>query len=232
MAAGHYYLLASLPHLGELGSVPPLSARALLTRLAESGGPCDVAEALFLSDDLLQRDSVQAAETEEAEAAVLSPEQLRDDEPLPPYLAAAEDQPSGRIAADRVWDAYFRHADRVGRSGRCSFLTAWVGHEVGLRNALAAARAKALDLDAEEYLVAADLGAGDVDFGPVVNEWSAASDPLSGLRAIDWARWQWLNEHENWFSFGDDEVAVYAVRLMLLQRRLRLDQAEETDGKE
>jgi len=36
------------------------------------------------------------------------------------------------------------------------------------------------------------------------------------------ARWAWLADNDAWFSFRDDELAVYAARLMLLHQWKRI----------
>lgn len=224
MAPKHYYLLAALPHLGSLGDDTPLTGEQLLRRVVECGGPRQVIEAILLSDDLLQRDALLAGEVDRPAGVVLTAAQLRDDEPLPRYLTRQGQSPT-RLAADGLWDAYFHHVAATARRARSKMLAAWVDAEVALRNALAAARAQSLGLDADAYLVADDLTDDRTDFSAVVNEWSAAPDPLAGLKAVDRARWAWLDEHEAWFTFGDDELAVYAARLILLQRWQRLEKA-------
>lgn len=223
----HYFLITSLPPLGDLGSAPPLDARQLLEHVAEADGPRTLIEALFLGDDLVQREALLAGETEQVAPAVLSGRQLRDEEPLPAYLTSPEGTPAElRVAADAVWSAYYHHAANVARERSSVFLARWVRFEVALRNGLAAARAKQLGLEVEPYLVAGDLGGDADDAAPVVNEWAAAAtgDPLAAARALDNARWTWLTENEQWFSFGDDELAAYAAKLMLLHRWHRLTQ--------
>jgi len=227
MARQNYYLLSSLPHLGELGSQPPVGLDAFLEKV--NGAPVrPVVDALLLADDLLQRDAVQAGELDEPRPLVLSDAQARGEAPLPEVLAPAEpDGAPPRVVTDRTWEAYFRHAAAVARRSHSAFLQAWVGHEVALRNAVAAERAAALDLDPSAYQVATDLAPGDVDVSAAVNEWASARDPLAGLRALDAARWRWIADHEAWFTFGDDEVVAYAARLMLLVRWQRLEAAAE-----
>jgi len=61
----------------------------------------------------------------------------------------------------------------------------------------------------------------------LLRAWTQASTPLAGLRVLIEARWAWLAEHDAWFSFRDDELAAYAVRLMLLEQWRRLAQAGE-----
>ena len=229
MAPRHYYLVAALPSLGELGTAPPWTAADLLAHVDQVGGPTEVVAALLLGDDLLQRDALLAGEIGEARTAVLTPEQAAGQAPLPGSLAVEPGAEPVRHAGDAVWLAWFRHAADVGRRRGSRFLEAWVAHEVALRNALAAARAKALGLDPADYLVATELAAAGVDFTDVIAEWAAAPDPLAGQRILDQARWQWLNEHEAWFSFGADEVAVFAAKLMLIDRWHRVGAAAAAD---
>ena len=233
MAVRNYYLASALPSMGELGAAPPWTTAALLEHVREAGGPAPVVAALLLGDDLLQRDALLAGEIDETQTAVLTREQAADEAPLPSYLVpgGGEDEDEDeraetvRHAGDAVWLAWFRHAAEVGRRHGSRFLQAWVAHEVALRNALATARAEALGLDPADYVVAKDLGATDVDFSDLISDWAAAPDPLAGQRVLDQARWSWLKEHEAWFSFDADEAAVYAAKLMLIDRWHRVGAA-------
>lgn len=230
MAGRHYFLITSLPPLGDLGSAPPLTAAHLLERVGEAGPARALVEALFLGDDLLQREALLAGQIDQAEPAVLRLAQLRDEEPLPACLIREDADPAAlRVPADAVWSAYYYHAADVAERQASGFLAEWVRHEVALRNALAAARAKALGLEVEAYVVASDLGQDADDLAGVVSEWAAAPNPLAGLRALDNARWTWLTEHDQWFSFGDDELAAYAAKLMLLHRWHRLTEAASAE---
>jgi hypothetical protein len=227
MPGRNLYLLTALPSLGELGTQPPIGMRDLLDHLADTPKPYAEVEAILLGEDLRQREALLAGEIDQAAPAVLSHDQVRDQAPLPAYLAVATDEEAGashQLAVDRVWAAYFRRLANLGRSS--TFLAEWVGHEVGLRNALAAARAKALGLDAQRYLVEPQLGRPEDDFATVMGEWSGAPSPLAGLRVLDGARWAWLGEHEAWFTFADDELDAYAARLMLLHRWQRIADAK------
>ena len=234
MGATNYYLLTVLPGLPEPGAAPPLSKAALRGMVAEADGPLVVVDTILLSDDLRLRDAVLAGEVDPAagaedprlEPAVLTGDQLRDDAPLPPYLAHAGEsrQPAATrpAAVDVVWEAYFRHAAVMARQTGNAFLSEWVGWEIGLRNALARERAKALELDPQNYLVAPELAA-DEDYTASLNAWSTASDPLAALRALDRRRWEWIDDHDAWFTFADDEVAAYTARIVLLHRWQRLE---------
>ena len=231
MPGENFYLITALPTLGQLGSPAPITPARLMQHVIDSPAAADTTAALLLHDDLLQRDATQAGQTAETSPAVLSDAQMRDEQPLPEYLAPSPGETAGRaVAGDAVWEAYFRHAAAVAGRTASRFLSAWVGFEVALRNALVQRRAKALGIETGGYLVAADLADEGMDFTGVLNEWAAAPNPLAGLQVIDRARWDWINDHREWFSFRDDEIAAYAAKLMLLARWQRLTAEQHATG--
>lgn len=222
MSGDNLFLLTALPTIGELGSAPPISLAQLLERVSDTEGNHTLLETLFLSDDLLQRQAFLSREIEQVNPSVLSPEQAKNAEPLPDYLEVPYEETSAEPVLDAIWGAYYYYADRVASEQKSAFLSNWIKYEVGLRNALATTRAKILNLDPQEYVVAKSLGGDTEDFTSVINEWTAAPDPYAGLRILDSARWEWLGEHDEWFTFEDDELAAYAAKLMLVQRWYRL----------
>ncbi|HPK04155.1 MAG TPA: DUF2764 family protein [Candidatus Sumerlaeota bacterium] len=227
--AGNYYLLTSLPTLDALGAEPPMSAAEFAERVADADGPAEIVRAILLGDDLLQRDAFLAGELDQPSPAVLTPAQARNEQPLPEFLAASgapEDSHTQRSTTDRLWASYFRHAAGLAATRRNAFLSEWVRHEVGLRNALATARAKALDLNATDYLAAPELGLDAAGFEETVGEWAGATDLVAAQRVLDAARWQWITSHDAWFGFGDDELAAYAAKLSLMERWRRLAEAQ------
>ena len=223
----HYYILTTLPTLGEFDSTAPLTLRQLLEYVADIAAPKTLLEAVFLSDDLLQWQSCLAGETTDPDTVVLTPGQSRNEEPLPDYLFAGTIEGPTHIPGDELWATYFRHAAAVADRLGSKFLTAWVEYEVTLRNAVASARAKALNLDPTDYLVATELAVSDADLSPTLNEWSGSENPFVGLGILDKARWDWLVQHDGWFTFDNDELASYAAKLMLLCRRQRLGQTQQ-----
>ena len=228
MARQNYYLLSSLPVLGELGSEPPLTLSDMLKAVGQADGPQELVAAILLGDDLLQREAFLTGEIEQVEPAVLTAAQARNEEPMPEYLAIGQEHSERTTVTDILWAAYFYYAASVAQRRAGKFLAAWVNYEVSMRNALASARAKALGLGVEDYLVVRELG-GEEDFSALIAEWSAAVDPLEGLQIIDKARWNWLIEHDGWFTFADDEVASYAAKAMLLTRWSRV-KSESQNG--
>ena len=239
MNLDRYYYITSLPALGELGSVPPIKFRELREYLADTPQRQELVSCLFLSDDLLQRQAFLAGELEEVSPAVLSEKQTRGRTPLPEFLLPPihnirHDSPetarnasphqaltNDHITVDETWNAYFHHAVRTAQRYRCSFLSTWVRHEVTLRNALVSLRAKRLELDEANYLIATDLAEVDDLLEQRLSDWETADTPLAGHQALIRVRWDWLAEHDRYFTFQDDELAAYALRLMLLKQWCR-----------
>jgi hypothetical protein len=228
------YLLSVLPTLEPIGSIPPLSKQSLLERVIESNGPVSTVQTLLLSDDLTQYQALLAEEIEQdrIDLAILSLDKTEDEAVLPDYLLPKEttketteeqeEEPNMRLSIDGIWERYFHHAASVAKRTQSSFLKVWVGFEVGLRNALATARAQTLDLDFEAYLVAPELADKKTEYHHIVSEWSGASNPLNALRALDEARWDFCEEHGGWYNFHACEIEVYAAKLLILHRWRRI----------
>ena len=128
-----------------------------------------------------------------------------------------------------VWEAYYRHVARLAGRSPGGFLRGWVGFDVALRNAIAAERARTLELEPAEYLVAEDVADDEADVTEIVTAWAAAADPLRALRVLDEARFAWADERSKYFSFALDEVAAYAARLLLAARWDRLTKQQNQD---
>jgi hypothetical protein len=194
-----------------------------LDRVREIDGNTSLIEAIFLSDDLLQRQAYLSGELEDFEPVVLSEAQIKDEEPLPDYLNVQATEDDLHSSVDSLWANYYQHTLDVANSYSGSdFLKMWIAFEIGLRNALVTARAKSLGLDPQSHMVVDDIGSDKDEFDSLVTEWSAAPDPLEGLRVLDRARWRWINENDDWFGFSDNELAAYAAKLILLKRWKRL----------
>ena len=227
MTGQNYYILTALPTMAEFDGSPPLTPGQLLEYVAENASATTLLKVIFLSDDLLQRQAYITGEITEANPVVLSAAQVSNEEPLPDYLIGVEEQEAAYIAGDEYWRVYYRYAaaaaDRLGSS----FVSAWVEYEVTLRNAIASARAKALNLDPSDYQLVTELAKSDEDFQSIISEWNNSENAVAGLRILDMARWDWLIRHDGWFTFDNDELAAYAVKLMLLSRRARLGETQQ-----
>ncbi|MBN2211545.1 MAG: DUF2764 family protein [Sedimentisphaerales bacterium] len=230
MSGTNYYILSALPSLDALTTPPPIECGELLDKVESNPSALAALRALLLSDDLMIRQAILTGELETAEPVVLSAAQIRDEEPLPMYLQIVTDVSATRLPEDILWSAYFFWVDKVAYKEGNNFLKAWVGFEVALRNQLAQLRAKTLNLEAADFIVAEELAGVNVDCSGLLAEWSAAADPLTGLDVLDRGRWNWITENEAWFSFKNDELAVYGAKLMLMQRHQRLTQRTAVAG--
>jgi hypothetical protein len=233
MARRHYFLLTSLPVLPVPGEAPPLGLEDFRRLACEEASAAGLIDALLLDYDLVLREAAAAGEVEAPSPVVLTAAQARGEAPLP-MLAIPEPGAPRRIPADAVWEAYYRHVDALARQHGCDFARRWVGFEVDLRNALVAARAATLEVEADRYLVARDLAGDEPGVDDVVAVWSQAADPLAALRALDQGRWEWTRQHSRRFSFALDELAAYARNLILVTRWhvLTREEADVTAGQD
>jgi len=215
----NYYYLAALPGMRDLGSAPPIGPKQLLERVAPLPTTRRIIETLYLLDDLVQREAYAADELSSVHPVVLTVAQVRNEAALPACLSGGSRR---TFPADTVWGTYFRYAAGVAQESSCRFLVDWVGFEVGLRNALASARANHRGLHTGHYWVAAELGEPSELLTAIVSERANAPTPLAELKTLIHARWEWATEHEAWFSFTDDEFAAYACKLRLLIQYERL----------
>ncbi len=220
----YYFFLTSLPSLPSLGEAPPISLEEFYARACDEPAVGLAVATVLLEGDLLARQSVLSEESDSVEAVVLSAAQVAGEEPLPVFLQTDDQQGTARtmVGDDATWEAYFRHAASVGKRIGCEFLRRWVGFEVALRNALVVARAKVLELTADDYLVAGELADGSADVAGIVTQWAGAPDPLAAMRVLDQGRWAWLEAYGEWFSFRIDEAGAYARALVLLHRWRRI----------
>jgi hypothetical protein len=183
-------------------------------------------EAVLLREDLLRRESSLAGQAAVTEPIVLTREQARGTAPLPDQLAVGPEAGLHLVPADATWAAYWRYVAALAEGRRSRFLAVWVASEVGTRNALALARAEALGLDASRYLVAPELGRSEPEDAGVIREWAAAPNALAAQQVLVRARWRWVHANDHWFSFTDDELPAYALKLQMLHRWQRITPQE------
>jgi hypothetical protein len=231
------YILNALPALEPIGSIPPMSKSDFLTVITNAKGPVRTVEIILLSDDLTQYEALLTNEIDNKriDLAVLSVVKAENEPVLPDFLLPedqTEHKENNRLAADGIWSRYFSHAAYVAKHNHSKFLKAWIGYEAGIRNALTTARAQMLDLDPEAYLVCPELADTETDYTNIISAWHAASNPMTALEVLDKARWDWLEEHGSWYSFSEDEIEVYAAKLILLHHWRRILSEKQQNNKE
>ena len=221
------YLLSILPGLEPIGSIPPMSKNEFLSIVSGANGPIKTVQAILLSDDLVQYEALLSQETDKdnIDIAVLPFEKAENTPVLPDFLLpqdSTDENQSKHLSVDGIWTRYFNHALIIAKRNHSKFLKAWIGFEVGLRNAIAATRAQTLSLDPEAYLVTPELADSGFDYSSIISSWSAAHNPLMAIEIIDKARWDWLEQNGNWYSFDKDEIEVYSAKLMILHHWRRI----------
>lgn len=99
----------------------------------------------------------------------------------------------------------------------------WRGFRRALGNALVLARADKLGTDPAPHLRGADPR--DVSFKATAGELVRLADPEEAERGLDRVLWQALDERASLHHFDFAVVATYFVKLLLLERWERLDEA-------
>jgi hypothetical protein len=232
MGVDQYFLLAAMPALGELGSSPPIGLAELSEYASESRRVSRLMDALLLADDLMQREAFLAGQLADVTPVVLSEEAARNQAALPEYLVALDETPQVAVESDDTWRAYFHHVAELGRREGNLFLPRWVSFEVGLRNVLAGERARRLGLSEINCAVAAELVVWEEDYSEALRSWAAADTPREGQQELIRFRWNWLHEHARWFSFSEDEMLVYTLRLILLEQWWRIQEGDAGGNQE
>ena len=118
---------------------------------------------------------------------------------------------------------YWRLAHAQAKSDKSQFMAAWVGFEISLKNALVDVRAKRLGKDANLYKHLVELDSGEVSSEIISVE--NVQNPLVEDEVVEHLRWKWILEHDSWFSFSNDEILAYGVKLLALHRWYRLRNA-------
>jgi len=232
MAEKNYYIQSFLAELDTIESPVKISTGDFLDTLEPDAAVTQSVRMIFLSDDLLQRESYAAGQIQDVLPAVLPVEVLRCEEPLPDFLLQ-DAASSSKIETDAVWENYFRHIEQNAQSlPGCGFILRWVAFEVTLRNSLVEARANALGLEPGDYFVADELSDPTIDLKQTVTEWLGvvADNPIDAQKILDRARWDWILQHGAYFSFRDDELVAYAAKLSIACRWKRL--ADEIEKKQ
>lgn len=106
----------------------------------------------------------------------------------------------------------------------CSAFGRWMQFNHALRNEAAWARANRLRKDPLEFIRGAR--SGDVRAMQAVQKALEASNPLEATKALDHARWEFLEELTQGSFFDFTVVLAYALKLQMLQRYAEIESDE------
>lgn len=153
-------------------------------------------------------------------AATLPPLTLKDAPPWTPSDFLFHCQ--GALSTDDWRELSLIVEDRAGEGGS-PFALWWHGLDTQIRNAQARIRAGRMNVDARPYT---RLFSGfDVTAEQAVLTAMNASNPLEREYQMDRSRWNALDDRVRDKRFTFEEVAAYAIRLRILSRWARLDEA-------
>ena|GEM_PF-1559459 len=228
------YLFSALPPLPERpGARVEISGRELCGMLRSEGSVAeDLGLAVLMAMDLkaLERMDLDA---KPGETALFSEEDLKDKSLLPFWLRQAleeEEIKKGEGAGlpfDHVWSTYYQRLAQLAKDASCGFLGHWVSWDVGLRDALAACRARALGVDPEEAKSGTGLGLSEEEFKSVI-------EALVSIKERDHSRWQdmdrlvatyrldYARRLAPSYTFDLDELVCYVVSFVALRECMYL----------
>ena len=101
-----------------------------------------------------------------------------------------------------------------------SSMDSYARWEITLRNTLARLRGAKLSLDAEPYLVTLE---GEEEFSAAAaarNIFAMQADPLEKDRALDRARWEYLESMELEHTFDFDSLCIYYCKMLIRSKWL------------
>ena len=228
------YLFAALPSLPDMpGGRVEISGRELCSMLRSEGS---VAEALglviLMAMDLKALERMELG-AEPGETALFSTEDLNDRGLFPFWLShALEDKEIKKgggagLPFDYVWSTYYQLLAELAKDTGCRFLSSWVPWDVGLRDALATHRARALGFSPEEVKSGADLGLPEGEFKPLI-------EALVSIKERDRSRWRdmdrlvaahrldYARRLAPSYTFELDELVCYVVRFIVLRECMYL----------
>lgn len=228
MSALNFNLLTTLPALGEPGSRPPLDLEEFLNIISVNERAVRIAKVIFVAEDILRREA--ASQNGEAQAPmVLTPEEfsagsLSLPEPVRKRISIEEEWFGEADIEEEDFVKFLNYAFITAEEEQSTFVRELIGFEVALRNALVRYRAKKLDKDPGGHELAREMEARDVDLYYLFTRIEELENPGDQTFLVEQIRWDWVLNNDCWFTFSDDEVAAYGIKLFLLQRWYRMEQ--------
>ena len=151
MSSSNYNLLAYLPGLGDLGSLPQIHSHEFMQAIADNERALRLFRVIALQDDLRRRSEVlNGNEAIKGDFLVLDPENYESLSFLNSFFTGAArtkcSLATNSIEESKLLYFYFELANLQADVDKSEFLKNWVKFEVTLRNVLVKARSKRLGL--------------------------------------------------------------------------------------
>lgn len=235
---GKYYLLNSLPGLeANFQSPLPLSLGNFWRRVQEEDNQIQkIIQAIFLQKDInnleqivlqqkpfstasLSLDTLTKIWTEKGMAELFLPA------PIAEWIEPEKWH-------EEIWDAYFSYCFGIAHS-YSNALQEWLSWNLGLKNAFYEKR-NVEELKKREFSLplqksfqkSFEKDETQREYQNLIQLYYKASHPLEAEMILDKARWEKISNLATPYSFSQDEVVVYALHLLLLERWWQISQTE------
>ncbi|MBF0408316.1 MAG: DUF2764 family protein [Candidatus Riflebacteria bacterium] len=216
----HYqFILTFLPPLPETGGIPPITFREILDKVrAEECQPAEqlvmcmlCEEELFEILRLRFKKSMSAGHSNSAPVSTTDNTETPDCifDSLKAILATDSSDVSEEEFYDSLWRTYFAELVKIGKNCRSPLMNSFADWESNLRESLAIARKTGVVQDDE--------------FKSVISEWHNSPDPMTAEKALDSARWNFIQSNHEHYAFSADEFTAYLLKLRSINRYHRLD---------
>ncbi|MDA3864970.1 MAG: DUF2764 family protein [Deltaproteobacteria bacterium] len=217
----YYRLMTSLPPVkGDLKStsIPSLSKITHQIFSEVGGRDKDLVSSILWFVDTANAEAILFEKDFFRKSGTLSREDFENKLDLPPFLDNIFRMEQGvvqkEILLKKLWESYFNALIEISRKYNSKFLQGYTEMEIGLRNAVAAARAKKLGI--EEGKIQIFNGKNSFQYGSLVLRASEAKDPQERELVIDKARLAYYLELEGIDPFSIDAVLAYLAKAMVI----------------
>lgn len=217
----YYRLMTSVPPVkGDLKSTstPSLSKISQLIFTEVEGSDKELVSSILWFVDTANAEAVLLDKDHFRESGTISKEEFENKLDLPPFLDNIFRMEQGvvqqEILLKKLWESYFNALIEISRKHNSKFLQGYTEMEIGLRNAIAAVRAK--ELGVEEGKIQIFNGKNSFQYGSLVLRASEAKDPQERELVIDKARLAYYLELEGIDPFSIDAVLAYLAKAMVI----------------
>ncbi|BBM85351.1 DUF2764 family protein [Candidatus Uabimicrobium amorphum] len=227
-----YYLLASLPPLSFVyNEQPAISIQKFWQKvLEENASIAELVRSILLQQDIANMEKIAngyvpvfsgTIALEKLQKAKSDTNLLRDDVPQNVW-----ENLSFEKWQSNVWVHLYNYQNEMAHKYN-SCAKDWLEWEVGLRKYLANARAESLGTSLSGNLLVKALEIDSpFDYQRIVNDYHKQTSPLESEKLLDLERWKFADSLAVPYSFSDDEIVVYAIKLLILERWWAISQSQ------
>lgn len=123
-----------------------------------------------------------------------------------------------------VWGKFFAYQKKIALKHK-SCLFSWIEWEIGLRKYIATTRAESLGTTVSSLVKSLD-NTSACDYQKIMTHYHKETSPLGSEQFLDSERWKYADSLAIPYSFDNDEVVVYAIKLLILERWWAVSQSQ------